>query len=75
LRPQWGERPLSQRERSAIDALVFYQARETGLPPRTVEAAAEAMFNVPELGQLKAWEYDSVMRYLVDFEVGDRHAG
>jgi hypothetical protein len=71
VHPQWGERPLSGNERNAIEALVWYKAEELGIKPRTVEAAAEAFFAVEELSQLKAWDYDGVIRYLVDFDAGN----
>jgi hypothetical protein len=60
--PGWGERPLSRNERNAIDALVFYKAEDTGVSPREVEAAIEHFFGVEELSQLKAWDYDGVIR-------------
>ena len=68
--PQWGERPLTMNERNAVETLINYQAERTGLSPRDVEAALESFFGVVEEGfpQLKGWEYDGIVRFLVDFE-------
>lgn len=65
--PQWGERPLTGNERNAIDALIAYQA-ETGSPNAyNIDKALCLFFGVETIADLKAWEYDAVIRYLVDF--------
>lgn len=71
--PLWGERPLNKRERDAILALVSFKAEETGLAPRTVEAAVERVFGIQEPGfeQLKAWNFDDVIRFLTEYQVAD----
>jgi hypothetical protein len=40
---------------------------------RIVEASAEVFFGVEELSQLKAWDYDGVIRFLVDYQAGISH--
>ena len=71
--PLWGERALNQRERDAILALVSFKAEETGVAPRTVEAAVERVFGIQEPGfeQLKAWNFDDVIRFLTEYRATD----
>ena len=75
VRPHWGERALTRNERNSIEALVYYKAEQLGITPRDVEAAAEQFFGVEELGQLKAWDYDGLIRFLVDYETGNAISG
>jgi hypothetical protein len=75
VRPHWGERALTRNERNSIEALVWYKAEELGIKPRTVEAAAEQFFGVEELSQLKAWDYDGLIRFLVDYEAANALSG
>lgn len=65
--PQWGERSLTENEINSIAALVNFQAENTGLTPYAVETAVLRFFDVEGIRELKAWEYDGVIRYLVDF--------
>jgi hypothetical protein len=74
VRPHWGERALTRNERNSIEALVWYKAEELGIKPRTVEAA-ELFFGVEELGQLKAWDYDGLVRFLVEYEAANALPG
>jgi hypothetical protein len=67
----WGERALTRNERNSIEALVYYKAEQLGITPRDVEAAAEQFFGVEELSQLKAWDYDGLIRFLVDYDTGN----
>lgn len=67
--PNWGERALEQNERFAINALVEYQAENTGLSPFHIETTAMKFFGVQRWADLKAWNFDQVMRYLTDFHV------
>jgi hypothetical protein len=62
-----GDRPLTVNERDSIEALIHYQADRTGLSPYTIEKSVCLLFGVECIPQLKAWEYDGVIRYLVDF--------
>ena len=71
VRPHWGERALTRNERNSIEALVYYKAEQLGITPRDVEAAAELFFGVEELSQLKAWDYDGLIRFLVDYDTGN----
>jgi hypothetical protein len=65
--PQWGERVLTENERNSITALINFQAENTGLSPYAVETSVLRFFDVETIRELKAWEYDGVIRYLVDF--------
>jgi hypothetical protein len=65
--PQWGERPLTLNERNSIVALIDYQAEERDLSAFDVEKLLCTFFGVAEIRDLKAWEYDAVMRFLTDF--------
>ena len=69
--PNWGERPLTPNERGAIEALVNYQAANTGLTPFFVESALLHFFNVEETRHMTAWNYDAAVRYLVDFQTDE----
>jgi len=66
VRPQGGERPLNDNEIRCIEALIYYQAEELKRPAYAIDKAVCAFFGVDTLRDLKAWEYDGVMRYLVD---------
>ena len=65
--PQWGERPLTANERLSIDALMSYQAEKSSLSPYEIDKLLCTFFGVETIGDLKAWEYDAVIRFLVDF--------
>jgi hypothetical protein len=65
--PQWGERPLTENELNSIEALIFFQAENTGLSAYAIDSALLRFFDVETIRDLKAWEYDGVIRYLVDF--------
>jgi hypothetical protein len=65
--PGWGERALTQNELNSIEALTVFQAENTGVSAYTVDAAMRRFFDVETVRDLKAWEYDAVIRYLVDF--------
>ena len=65
--PRWGERTLTDNERNSIDALITYQAQETGRSAYDIDKAVCLFFDVEMIRDLKAWEYDGVIRYLVDF--------
>lgn len=66
VRPQGGERPLNDNEINCIEALIYYQAEELKRPPYAIDKALCTFFGVDTLRDLKAWEYDGVMRYLMD---------
>jgi hypothetical protein len=66
--PQWGERTLTGNERNSIDALITYQAAETGRSAYDIDKAVCLFFDVETIRDLKAWEYDGVIRYLADFK-------
>jgi hypothetical protein len=66
--PQWGDRPLTDNERNSIDALISYQAEEnSNLSAFEIDKLVCTFFGVEEIRDLKAWEYDAVMRFLTDF--------
>ena len=65
--PQWGERPLNESEIRCIEALISCQAEELKLSAYAIDKAVSTFFGVDTLRELKAWEYDGVMRYLVNF--------
>ena len=65
--PQWGERALTDNELNSIEALICFQAETTGLSPYDVDRAMRRFFGVETVRDLKAWEYDGVIRYLVEF--------
>jgi hypothetical protein len=66
--PQWGERPLTGNERNSIVALIDYQAEESNkLSAYDIEKLLCTFFGVETICELKAWEYDAVMRFLTDF--------
>lgn len=70
--PNWGERYLEKIEIDAIDVLVNYQAAQKKLTPHAVENAVLKTFHVTNLAQIKAWNFDQVIRYLVaDLDEGD----
>jgi hypothetical protein len=66
--PQWGERPLTFNECNAIDALMNYQAEQTKLTAFEIDKLLCAFFGVETIRDLKAWEYDAVIRFLADFQ-------
>jgi hypothetical protein len=68
--PQWGERPLTGNERNSIDALITYQAEEGNLSAYEIDKLLCTFFGVETIRDLKAWEYDAVIRFLVDFRGG-----
>jgi hypothetical protein len=47
--------------------LIFFQAENTGLSAYAIDSALLRFFDVETIRDLKAWEYDGVIRYLVDF--------
>jgi hypothetical protein len=65
--PQWGERPLTLNERNSIDALITYHAEQGALSAYEIDKLLCTFFGVETIGDLKAWEYDAVIRFLVDF--------
>ena len=66
--PQWGERALTLNERNSIVALIDYQAEESNeLSAYDIEKLLCTFFGVETIRDLKAWEYDAVMRFLTDF--------
>ncbi len=65
--PQWGERPLTGNERNSIDALITYQAEDSVLTAYEIDKLLCTFFGVETISDLKAWEYDAVVRFLVDF--------
>jgi hypothetical protein len=69
--PNWGERRLAPNEIDSLSALIAYQANNTKLSEYFVHYTVTRFFGVEELGQLKAWNYDAAVRYLVDFPAED----
>jgi hypothetical protein len=69
--PNWGERRLAPNEVDALSALIAYQANNTRLSEYFVHYTVTRFFGIEELGQLKAWNYDAAVRYLVDFPAED----
>jgi hypothetical protein len=65
--PQWGERPLTDNERNAVDALIHYQAEAGSLSAYQIDKLVCTFFGVETIRDLKAWEYDAVIRFLADF--------
>jgi hypothetical protein len=66
--PQWGERPLTANERNAIVALIDYQAEESSeLSAYDIDKLVCTFFGVETIRDLKAWEYEAVIRFLADF--------
>jgi len=66
-----GRTPLTGNERNSIVALIDYQAEESNkLSAYDIEKLLCTFFDVETIRELKAWEYDAVMRFLTDF-LGD----
>lgn len=65
VRPQGGDRLLNDNEINCIEALISYQAEELKRTPYAIDKAVCSFFGVDTLRELKAWEYDGVMQYLV----------
>jgi hypothetical protein len=67
-RPNWGERPINQLERNAITSLVYYQAEVTGISAFDINQEVLVLFGVADLEEIKAWNFDEVIRFLTDFD-------
>jgi hypothetical protein len=65
--PQWGRRGLNANEIAALTALIAFHADEAGLTPSLVTQAVECTFDVDQLADLQAWQFDETVRYLVGF--------
>ena len=65
--PHWGKRHLNQSEINALLALITYQADQAGLTPGLLTQAVECTFDVEQLTELQAWQFDEAMRYLIAF--------
>lgn len=65
--PQWGKRCLNQSEIDALSALIAYHADLAGLTPGLLTQAVECSFDVEQLPELQAWQFDEAVRYLVAF--------
>jgi hypothetical protein len=59
------DRPLNDAESRAVHALIDYQADELGVFSRLITLAVEIAFEVDDLVELRADEFDAVVRYLV----------
>ena len=65
--PHWGKRCLNKSEIDALSALIAYQADQAGLTPGLLTQAVECTFDVEQLSELQAWQFDEAVRYLVAF--------
>jgi len=65
--PQWGNRGLNESEIGTVTALIAFQADQAGLTPNLITQAVECTFDVEQLAELQAWQFDEVVRYLVGF--------
>ena len=65
--PYWGKRCLNKSEIDALLALVAYHADQAGLTPALLTQAVECTFDVEQLSELQAWQFDEAVRYLIAF--------
>jgi len=65
--PHWGKRCLNKSEIDALLALIAYQADQAGLTPGLLTQAVECTFDVEQLSELQAWQFDEAVRYLIAF--------
>lgn len=59
------DRPLTEAEAGVIRTLVDYGADNCGVLSILIVLAVEITFAVPDLAQLRAPQFDAVVRYLV----------
>jgi hypothetical protein len=59
------DRPLDDRELSAIGTIIKYQANEFGVLSRLITLAVEIVFDVNNIAELRWTEFDAVVHYLV----------
>jgi hypothetical protein len=64
-------RPLNATELSAVRTLIDWQADELGVLPRLIALAVEIAFSVEDVVELRAWDFDAVVSYVVYLQ-GDR---
>jgi len=63
--PQWGRRGLNERELGTLSALIAYQADQLGWTPGLIAEALECTFDVEQIAELQAWQFDEAVRYLM----------
>ena len=61
------ERGLTDNERNAIETVIGYKAEQLKISHLTVEQAVCRLLGVQSVGELMAWDYDGVIRYLLGF--------
>ncbi len=59
------DRPLTDAELRAIRSLIAYDANEFGVFEHLITLAVEITFDIADLTDLRAAQFDAVMRYLV----------
>jgi hypothetical protein len=68
--PLWGRRALNDSETGTLTALIAYQADQVGWTPGLIAQAVECTFDVEQIADLQAWQFDEAVRYLV--RLGDQ---
>lgn len=59
------DRAINASELNAITALIDFQADQFGVGPLLISLAVEISFEVNGIGELRAWQFDAVTRFLV----------
>jgi hypothetical protein len=60
-------RRLTDNERNAIETVIGYKAEQLKISRRAVEQSLYRSRGVQSVGELMAWDYDGVIRFLLAF--------
>jgi hypothetical protein len=58
-------RRLTDNERNAIETVIGYKAEQLKISRRAIEQSLCRFRGVQSVGELMAWDYDGVIRYLL----------
>ena len=60
---------MDKNQLKSLGALISYVSHEQNVDFETVKCIIEAKFGVDNIGQLKATNYDDIVRFIVDFRI------